>query len=68
MADQSNVSLDDRPAYDPPRAFRMVDMHPGPGSIIVCAGDGSGDAQCNSDGSGADHCSAAGNGPVEPNG
>jgi len=51
---------DDRPKYDQPRALRMVDMHPGKGTI-QCDSPGSGDFSCFFPGNAAENCSEVGN-------
>ena len=60
MADISDVSLDDRPKYEPPGVLRMVDMHPGKGTI-QCDAPGSGDVGCFEPGNGASFCTGPGN-------
>ena len=60
--DPKKQPQDDRPAYEPPRALRLIDTHPGAGPPAVCSSDGSGDAVCSSDGNGAKECLINGNG------
>ena len=59
---QQNQPRDARPTYEPPRALRLIDTHPGAGPPAVCSSDGSGDAICSTDGNGADECLSLGNG------
>ena len=57
----SRTNVDSRPAYEPPRALRLGDMHVGNG--IARCGPGSGDVQsCSMNGNSAvSDCNANGN-------
>ena len=59
--DPQKKPSDDRPAYVPPRALRMDDLHPGVG---YCGTPGSGDSlACDLPGIGAARCDIAGTDP-----
>ena len=51
---------DSRPPYEPPRALRLGDTHPGMGQ---CQSPGSGADLCESSGNDADTCLASGSAP-----
>jgi hypothetical protein len=77
MTDQSEnqvITSDSQPAYDPPLALRMGDIHAGTGGVTSCAEAGSGHqgdclpgtsatGECLNDGGGALDCLDLGNSP-----
>ena len=62
MADELKKRLDDsRPTYEPPRALRLGDTHPGMGD---CQSPGTSADYCDSSGNDANTCFASGSAPA----